>query len=179
MRRGVLRRGVLRRDAGRAGFSLLEILLALAILGGSLAVLSSIAVTGAGASSEASDLAVARMLCESKMNELLLDSEVVPLAVPQIPVEPDSLPDSAGLAKFQYAVEVQQGNLQGLLTIRVTVSTEELNANDEPAVQYSLVRWMVDPALGLEQLEREAEAEALAEAEAAAAAADAGGEEPL
>ncbi len=164
------------RAASRSGFSLLEILLAIAILGGSLAVLSSIAVTGASAANEAADLAVARMLCETKMNELLLNSEIVPLPVPLIPVEADSLPDSDGLTRFQYSVEVQPAPLQGLLAIRVTVSTEELNNNDQPQVQYSLVRWMVDPALGLEQLERDAEAEAEALAEEEAAMAEAGGE---
>lgn len=162
--------------APRSGFSLLEILLAIAILGGSLAVLSSIAVTGASAASEAADLAVARMLCETKMNELLLNSEIVPLPVPLIPVEPDSVPDSVGLARFQYSIEVQPAPLQGLLAIRVTVSTEELNNNDQPHVQYSLIRWMVDPALGLEQLERDAKAEAEAIAEEEAAMAETGGE---
>ncbi len=48
------------KRASRSGFSLLEILLALAILGGSLAILSRIVDTGAGAAREARDLSVAR-----------------------------------------------------------------------------------------------------------------------
>ncbi|QDS92983.1 hypothetical protein FF011L_17380 [Roseimaritima multifibrata] len=159
----------------RQGFSLLEILLALAILGGSLAILSSIAITGADAASEATDLAVARMLCETKMNEQLLNSEVAPVPVSMIPVPADGLPDSGGLARFLYSVEVLPATMQGLLTIRVTVASEELGFNEQPRIQYSLIRWIVDPALGLEQLERDAEAEAELEAEMAAeASADSG-----
>ncbi len=164
----------------RRGFSLLEILLAIAILGASLAVLSSLVITGADAASDASDLAVARMLCETKMNEQLLNPEIVPLPLPLSPIDPIDTPDTGGVASFQYSIEVQPAPaMQGLLAIRVTVSTEELNQVNQPKVQYSLIRWMVDPALGLEQLERDAEAEAAAEEEAAATASDsdsAGGE---
>jgi len=51
----------------RSGFSLLEILLALSILGGSLAVLSQIAEIGTSAAREARELSVCRMLCQSKL----------------------------------------------------------------------------------------------------------------
>ena len=70
----------------RSGFSLLEMLLALAILGGSLAVLSQIATTGTDAAREARDLALARLLCQSKLSETLLQ-DITPTSIPSAPAE--------------------------------------------------------------------------------------------
>jgi len=75
-----------RHTTNRTGFSLLEILLALAILGGSLAILSSIASTGVSSAREARDLTVARLLCQSKLSELLLDSTVAGIAPQAVPL---------------------------------------------------------------------------------------------
>lgn len=164
----------------RRGFSLLEILLALAILGGTLAILSSIVITGADAGEEAADLSVARMLCQTKMSEQLLNPEIPPQPLTMTPIQAAAAPDSSGLTRWQYSVEVVPASMQGLLAIRVTVATEDLNAAGTPRIEYSLVRWIVDPALGLEEMEREAEAaaaEAAATSEAAPASeADAGGD---
>ena len=155
----------IRRKHPRSGISLLEILLALAILGGSLAVLSRIAETGTSAAREARELSVARILCQTKLSELLIDSTsgITPQSVAPTPMEAF---DSQSTTPFYYSVEVQPAPMDGLLTIRVTV--EALDANGGPPVaRYSLVRWMVDPALGLEQLEEEEE---MIREEAAAAA---------
>lgn len=146
----------------RRGFSLLEILLALAILGGSLGVLSQIVITGGTSGRSAQELAMARLLCQSKLAELLV-SNVPPTVVPSTPL---TSPDSASDTVFNYAVEVAPAPMEGLLAIRVSVQAED--ADGGPALaSYSLVRWMIDPALGLEQAEAEAEA---AKADAAAAA---------
>lgn len=143
-------------------------MLALAILGGSLAVLSTIATTGADAAIEARDLATARLLCETKMSELLL-SGVAPQPVSLTPV---AAPDNQSLASYQYSVEVQPAPISGLLAVRVTV-VSDAPAGAPPSVQFALVRWMVDPALGLAEAEAEEKALA-AEEEAAAAAASEG-----
>ena len=160
-----------RPATARAGFSLLEILLALAILGGSLALLSRIAETGTAAAREARELSIARLLCQSKLSELLLDSQatgVSPQAVTSALMQPF---DSESTTPFYCTVEVQPGPMNGLLAVGVTV--EAMNPDGGPALaRYTLVRWMVDPALGLEELE--AEEEAMRE-EAAAAAAGTGG----
>jgi prepilin-type N-terminal cleavage/methylation domain-containing protein len=153
----------LRPYRSRRGFSLLEILLALAILGGSLALLSQIAETGTAAAREARDLSVARMVCQTKLTELLLDTTA---GIPPLSVPPSEVPsfDSQSTTAFLYSVDVQQAPLDGLLAIQVNV--EATNPNGGPSLAtYSLVRWIVDPALGLEQLEAEEEA-LQAEAEA-------------
>jgi len=153
----------------RSGFSLLEILLALAILGGSLALLSRIVETGTSAAREARDLSVARILCQTKLSELLLDSMtgISPQSVPLGPLESF---DSQSTTPFSYSVEVQPAPLDGLLVIRVVVEAGDPNGGP-PLARYSLTRWMVDPALGLEEAEAEEELlkeEAAAASEAAA-----------
>lgn len=155
-----------KRKQPRDGFSLLEILLALAILGGAMAVLSQIAETGTSAAREARDLSVARLLCQSKLSETLLDaaSGISPQTVIDAPLEAF---DSGSLTTFNYSVEVQPGQLDGLLNLRVTVTAVNPSGG-APLATYSLTRWMIDPLLGLEAAEAEEDAAAaLAEEEAA------------
>ena len=144
------------RASRSRGFSLLEILLALAILGGSLAILSRIVDTGISAAREARDLANARMICQAKLSEVLLNSTAgfTPQTQPPTPV--DSF-DSQSSTPFEFSVEVQPGQLGGILVIRVVVEAKNPDGG-EPLARYSLVRWMIDPALGLEELEAEEEA---------------------
>lgn len=137
----------------RSGFSLMEMLLALAILGGSLAVLSQIASTGTDAARESRDLALARILCQAKLSEVLLQN-ITPVSVGSAPAESF---DSSSTTPFVYSVEVQPGPLDGLLAIRITVEATNLDGGP-PLATYSLVRWMIDPALGLEAAELEEEA---------------------
>ena len=144
------------RERRQHGFSLLEILLALAILGGSMAILSRIVDTGISAAREARDLANARMICQAKLSEVLLNSSsgITPQAQPATPVESF---DSQSTTPFEFSVEVQPGQLGGILLIRVVVEAQNPDGG-EPLARYSLVRWMIDPALGLEELEAEEEA---------------------
>jgi general secretion pathway protein I len=150
----------------RGGFSLLEIMLALAILGGSLALLSRIAETGTSAAREARDLSVARILCQAKLSELLLDSLSTGTSPQSVGPTPLESFDSQSITPFSYSVDVQPAPLEGLLAILVTIEAANPSGGP-PLARYSLMRWMVDPALGLEQLE--AEEKAMQEEEAAAA----------
>ena len=96
------------RVTRQQGFSLLEILLALAILGGSMAILSRIVDTGISAAQEARDLANARMICQAKLSEVILNSAsgITPQTQPLTPV--DSF-DSQSTTPFEFSVEVQPG----------------------------------------------------------------------
>lgn len=134
------------RVTARGGFSLLEILLALAILGGTLAVLSQIVGLGGDASRSARELAMARLLCQSKLSEILV-SNLTPVAVVSTPL---SGPDSDSDTQFNYAVEIGTAPMDGLLALRVSV--EAVNPNGGPAIaSYSITRWIIDPLMGLEQ----------------------------
>jgi hypothetical protein len=61
------------------------------------------------------------------------------------------------MTSFELSVEVQPGQLAGILLIRVLVEAQNPDGG-EPLARFSLVRWMIDPALGLEELEAEEEA---------------------
>ena len=147
--------GVRRAVPRRGGFSLLEMLLSLAILGGSLAVLSQVADTGVDAAREARDLAIAQIICQSKLSEVLLNSTLgtTPQSIVDAPVDPI---DSQSLTTFSYSVDVQPAGLEGMLVIRVLVSAKD--GNEKLIASYSLDRWMIDPAFGLQEMELEEEA---------------------
>jgi type II secretion system protein I len=132
--------------AGRRGFTLLEVLLALAILVGALATLGELVRMGLQNAHRAAASTTAQLLCESKLAELTAG------ITPPSSIAPTPL-DAEGL--WQFAVTVEPTIDASLLVVRVTVS-ENLPPQQSP-VEYSLVRWMVDP-----------EAAAAAEAQAAA-----------
>ena len=143
------------RSTKRAGFSLLEMLLALAILGGSLAVLGQIADTGVDAAREARDLSVAKLIAQSKLSEVLINASLgqTPQTIVESPVDPI---DSLSTTQFNYSVEIQPATMEGILMVRIT--TTALDANGNLSATYVLDRWMIDPAIGLEELELEEEA---------------------
>ncbi|MCO8121980.1 type II secretion system GspH family protein [Stieleria sp. TO1_6] len=135
------------------GFSLLEMLLALAILGTSLAMLAQIAESGVSAAREARALASARMICQGKLSDLLLNvaGGQTPATIIDAPAEAF---DSETTETYQYSTEVMQGQLDGMLSVRVTV---KVFAGDggTPLATYALDRWVIDPTLGLEAAEAE------------------------
>ena len=137
----------------RSGFSLFEIMLALSILGGSLAVLSQIAEIGTSAAREARELATCRMLCQSKLSEVLLDasSGIAPQSIFDAPMESF---ESSTIASHTQTVEVQQGAIDGLLSVRITIKSLDQGTGNAIAT-VSLTRWVVDPTFGLEQAEAE------------------------
>lgn len=149
----------------RRGISLLEVVLAIAILGGSLAALSSVVMSGADAALDARTRSLAQLLCERQMTQVLLGN------VQPVPVQSQPIASPDLTTAFTVTVESEPAPLNGLLAIRVTVSGQGADGSGVP-VKVSLVRWMVDPQLGLEA----AEAEEKALAEEAAAASSTGGE---
>ena len=153
-----MNRSVVKHPASkrRDGFSLLELMLALAILGGSLAILSRIVDTGVSAAIESRGLAQARMACQAKLSEVLMDtaSGIQPQTVVSVPMQSF---DSSSTSPMNYSVEVAAASMDGLLAIRVTVEVQNDNGT-APIANYSLTRWAVDPALGLEAAEAEEQA---------------------
>jgi prepilin-type N-terminal cleavage/methylation domain-containing protein len=125
----------------RSGFSLLEILLSLAIFGGAMVVLSSLLDTGSLAAIEARDLSKAQMLCEAKLEESLLQN-AVPISVPPSPLATNLLNQV-----WSYAIDVQPASSQGLYSIKVTVRAAAPGMETGKEASYSLVRWMIDPML--------------------------------
>ncbi|MCC9658217.1 type II secretion system GspH family protein [Rhodopirellula sp. JC737] len=136
-----------------SGFSLLEMMLSLAILGMSLAILAQIAGTGTDAAREARDLSQARLIASSKMSEILVSAStgISPAGAPAMPVE--SM-DSAATTQFQVQVDVVPAPMDGMLAIRVGVEALDPDGGP-PLATYALTRWMIDPLLGLKELAEE------------------------
>jgi type II secretion system protein I len=128
------------RRAGATGaFTLLEVILALAILGGAIAVLGEAARHTMRNVTVARLLTRAELLCESKMAEIL--AGLTPPEPAQGTADNDE-PDS-GDPPWQYSIEIDQVDSLGLIAVRVTMS-QDLPADSHP-VEFTLVRWMTSP----------------------------------
>ncbi len=127
------------RHRSRAGLSLLEVILAIAILGGCVAVIGELVRLGARQAEEARELTTAQLLCESKLEEIAA-GVVAPEAVGGVPFETDP--------RWQYAIEVASLDTPDL--IQVTVSAQQVDGSRQVPLSFSLTRWMIDPNLELE-----------------------------
>jgi general secretion pathway protein I len=138
-----------RVPAVRAGFSLLEVILALAILAGAIAVLGEIARNGIESTRIARGLTFAQLLCESKMAEIAAGIELPdPVARARI----ENIDDPTQL-NWVYSVEAETTEIEGLLAVRVIV-TQDLPEEQRP-VHCALVRWMADPNIETEDMSSE------------------------
>ena len=122
----------------QSGLTLLEVLLALAILGGALVMLAELNRLGMQAKAQAEGLTMAQLLCESKLAEITAGI-VPPEGTLQQPLT-DIGEDEVG---WLYSIEAQAAAEPGLLAVKVTVEQDPKTARRP--VQFSLVRWVVDP----------------------------------
>jgi type II secretory pathway pseudopilin PulG len=117
----------------------LEVILALAILTGALAALGEVARNTMQNVTVDSVLTRAEMLCESKL------AEIVSGMTPPQPAQGTLTYDGQELGDpgWQYTLEVDPIDSQGLVAVRITVQ-QDLPAERHP-VEFSLVRWMTTP----------------------------------
>jgi len=125
----------------RNAFSLLEVLLAMSILFGSLIVLGHLAMVGRQHIVAAEELTTAQLICRTRLNEII--SGVTPArSVRQEPVE-----DAPGWA---CAVEIESLRQSGLVSVTVTVSEDvaeiEEDTRERPVRRFSLTRWLRSPS---------------------------------
>jgi type II secretion system protein I len=121
----------------RRGLSLLEVMLALAILGVSLAAIGELMRIGSRNAEMARDLTTAQILCETKM------AEIVSGLLPATATTPAPILDVESGNDWLYAVETEQVGQEGLLAVRVIVQ-QNPDLVSRP-VSFYLVRWMIDP----------------------------------
>ncbi len=134
------------RGTRSRGFSLLEVILALAILTGSIAMLGQAVQMGMRNARVARDSTKAQLLCESKM------SEVVSGFTPAVPIS-DAAFDSVNTGsetaandtgQWTYSIETESLSDDGLIAVTVSVTQTTPAPNQRP-VGFKLVRWMIDP----------------------------------
>jgi len=126
----------------RTGFTLLEVILALAILAGAVAVLGEISRLALQNASSARDLARAQMLAESKLAEI--EAGVTSTdSVEDTPFDSADEQLDAAESGWLYSIISKSTDEDGLISVKVTV-TRDLPAVLHP-IKFSLVRWMKDP----------------------------------
>ena len=141
-----------RRDA----FSLLEVILALAILTGSIAVLGEVARLGMRNALIARETTRAQLLCESKLAEISARI-IVPDPVQDVPFQTygaeEGTVDEAAEG-WLYSIDIGDVDADGLVAVCVTV-TQDIPPEKRP-VRFQLTRWILDPDVELaEPIEEE------------------------
>lgn len=132
-------RRIRRRDQ-RVGLTLLEVMLALAILGGAIAIIGELMRVGARNAEAARDLTTAQLHCETKINEIV--AGLIPAqTITQVPIE-DGI-QSQG--EWLYSILVQQVDQEGLISVTVTVE-QSPDVVARP-LAFALTRWMIDPMM--------------------------------
>ena len=121
----------------RNALSLIEVVLSIAILVGSAAVLGQLISMGQRQAIKADDATIAQNLCFSKMSEIL--SGITELAVIEDePIELDS--------PWDYSVDIEPIGVSDLLevTVRVKWRTDSLEGleNEKPTPNFYIRRWL-------------------------------------
>lgn len=129
------RRGCASRCYASRGLTLLEVMVAIAILGTAMAAVGELVRIGVRNAARARDLTTAQLICEAKLAEVV--SGVLPLkSSSQQSVQDYGLADP-----WVYSVDVQAVDKNGLLAVQVLVRKDVTT----PKVEFTLVRWMLDP----------------------------------
>lgn len=114
----------------RSGFTLLEILVVLAILGMGLALITAMTTHSARYSERIAEETVVQLACENMMNSILSGTSVAALGV-EIPI-----PDAP---KWSATVEALDGPIDKVIAIRITAQRYETFETVSPHNPQSLV----------------------------------------
>jgi type II secretion system protein I len=123
----------------REAFTLLEVILALAVLAVSLAALGEVLRRGEDNSHDARDLTQAQLIAASRFAELTSG------ALALSPVANVPVPEIVANVPWVYSIETADTQELGIIAVRVTVSQNP--AQTAYPLSYSVVRWMPDPLL--------------------------------
>ena len=152
----------------RYGYSLLEVILATAILLGSVVVLGELASIGRKHVISAEKRAAAQLQCETKLNEIL--AGLVPLeSVAETPLVETDFYSQAEIddetransqildsetsqtekldtsSPWLYSVDVLPLEVAGMVALKVSVTEDLENIENKRPVRFSIVRWVRDP----------------------------------
>lgn len=130
------------RSMDRTGLSLLEVVLALSILGIAVGILSTIMQQSADNGLRARRMTQAQLVCESKMAEAvagalqLQSTQWTPVA-------------SVDATTWYYSLEVIQAEQPNMIGVVIQVN-DELAMTESQRPLSRLVQWIIDPSLGLD-----------------------------
>lgn len=124
----------MKQPSAHRGLSLLEVILAIAILGTAMAVIGQLMNLGYRSAVEARLRTDAGLLCDTKMAELVAGV---------LEVKSSSGQAIAEAPGWVYSIDIQSGSQLGLLAATVTVS-QDSNQSADP-ISMSIVRFLPDP----------------------------------
>ena len=127
----------------RTGLSLLEVILAIAILAMSMAAVGELVRLGTERAELARDLTKAQLLCESKLSEIVVGAHPAD-PVMQLPFLTD--PD------WFYSVDLAATEDESLMALSVLVET---HLERKYPIQFALTRWIPDPGIELPEEEEQ------------------------
>lgn len=122
-------------DAGdrRRGFSLLEVVLALAILAGAVAIIGELVRMGSRNAATARDSTQAQLLCEGLLEQVVAG---------YLPLTSVSNATCEGTTDWTYSIAVEPTVDTGVMSVTVTVR-QATDAESPP--EFQLVQWLRDP----------------------------------
>ncbi len=144
MKHPTTHRRAMSRRTRRRGLSLLEVVLALAILAMSVALLSQATRQAADNGMIAQRLSTAHILCESKM------AEVVAGAIPLQSGSWVAITERVPSGQWYYRIQTSNSERKNMIGIRLGVTDQPDVTAGSPELFY-IVRWMIDPNLGLDK----------------------------
>lgn len=128
------------RQCKADGFSLLEVILAMAILFVSVAIIGELMRFGLNSARAARDKTKAILLCESLLNEIV--AGITPAeSFTDVPIG-----DIAGEEEADWICSIDVQSLDSSGLVSVTVVVRQLATNDRPPIEVSLTRWIADPS---------------------------------
>ena len=133
------------RKRSRRGLSLLEVVLALSILAVAAALLAQITKQATDNGLMAKKLATAQMLCESMMSEVLTG------AIPLTSSSWTEITDSGRKGNWYYQIQTVTAQRPNMIGVRLSVTDAPEATTYNPEL-FFIVRWMIDPSLGLDTL---------------------------
>lgn len=129
----------------RLAMSLLEVVLALAILAMSAGILATITRTATDNGLVAHRLATAQILAESKMAEVVTGAISVQGSAGWMPIT-DIVPQGI----WYYQLQTESAARKNMVGVRLSITDQA--GMDENKELFYIVRWMIDPSLGLDTL---------------------------
>ena len=134
------------KGTNRTGLSLLEVVLALAILGAAGAMLAQSMQVATDAGMQARDQALAELLAESKLSEVIAGAYPPNQSTDWMPIETVVEP-----GRWHFKIVSQPTLTDGMLGVQVWVTDDPQMQKVRP-LQVMLTRWMIDPNMGLATL---------------------------
>ncbi len=131
--------GSARKTGGRAGITLLEVLVSVAIFLGALTTIMQLLSIGKRAEMMTRLQTEAIMRCEAKM------AEVVSGVQPLDSISDEAFPDSEGSGVWQWSLESSTADTSGLL--QVTVRVRYVLQEDDEVTSFELQRYLRDPQI--------------------------------